>query len=783
MVERQKEKTLVLLDAHAIIHRAYHALPDFSSSSGEPTGALYGLSAMLISILRELKPDYIVACYDMPKKTFRHEVYKEYKAKRPKLDLELATQINRSRDIFKAFSIPLYEKEGFEADDIIGTIAHEAKKEKDTRVIIASGDMDTLQLADGKKVQVYTLRKGMSDTILYDEAKVEERFGFSAKFLPDFKGLRGDPSDNIVGIKGIGEKTATLLIRKFGSLENMYRALKKDRNLFLKEGLTERVVGLLEEGEEEAFFSKVLAQIRLDAPIKFKVPERTFSETFDPGEARELFSELGFRSLLARLAELFPERKGATENKEIVGEEDLEQTKIALWLLNSNITSPSQDDILRHARAKTFVDAREKILREIKEKDLSRVYEEIELLLMPVLKKASARGILVDVAYLKELSRSYHKELSRLENEIWKLAGEKFNINSPKQLGETLFEKMAIGKGRMKKTSTGALSTRASELEKLKDAHPIVEKILSYREFQKLLSTYIDNLPDMLGEDGRLHTHFIQTGTATGRLASENPNIQNIPVKSELGKNIRKGFIADKGYKLAAFDYSQMELRIAALLSGDETLKKIFKNGHDVHTATASAVFHVPEREVTRDMRRIAKVINFGVIYGMGVTAVQQNIDSTRAEAQKFYADYFETFRGLAEHLEKTKEEARRRGYTETFYGRRRYFPGLKSPLPYIRAMEERMALNAPIQGTSADIVKLAMVRTEARLRDEKLLEGAHLLLQIHDELLYEIKETLLPRALQVIKEEMEGVLIADVAFVVDVSAGYNWGELERVSV
>src|SRR3989344_7824093 len=302
MVERQKEKTLVLLDAHAIIHRAYHALPDFSSSSGEPTGALYGLSAMLISILRELKPDYIVACYDMPKKTFRHEVYKEHKAKRPKLDSELATQINRSRDIFKGFSIPLYEKEGFEADDIIGTIAHEAKKEKDTRVIIASGDMDTLQLADGKKVQVYTLRKGMSDTILYDEAKVEERFGFSAKFLPDFKGLRGDPSDNIVGIKGIGDKTATLLIRKFGSLENMYRALKKDRNLFLKEGLTERVVGLLEEGEEEAFFSKVLAQIRLDAPIKFKVPERTFSETFDPGEARAPFLGVGFRKLFPRPA-------------------------------------------------------------------------------------------------------------------------------------------------------------------------------------------------------------------------------------------------------------------------------------------------------------------------------------------------------------------------------------------------------------------------------------------------------------------------------------------------
>ncbi len=787
MVEKNSKKTLVLLDTHAIIHRAYHALPDFTSPSGDPTGALYGLSSMLMRIVRELKPNYIIACYDLPKPTFRHEVYKEYKGTRQKTDDELIEQIIRSREIFKAFNIPTSEKAGFEADDIIGTLAEQAKKNKDIHVIIASGDMDTLQLTDKKKVQIFTLRKGLSDTVMYDEGRVKERFGFDPKLLTDYKGLRGDPSDNIVGIKGIGEKTATSLIQEFGTIENMYSVLKKDRSVFEKKGFKERIIKLLEEGKEEALFSKVLATIRLDAPVTFNVPKKDWKEEISLSQVKELFSELGFKSLTTRLSEIFPEQKLFMEQEEKIEEHidpiELEKTSLALWILDSNITNPDIGDIKKYTRKKDFKSAREIIFKDLKKDKLEYIYNNIELPLIPILKKTEEKGVLIDSIYLKELSKKYHKELSSLEKKTHNLAGESFNINSPKQLREILFEKLDISKGRIKKTATGAKSTRAAELEKLKDTHEIIPHILSYREFQKLLSTYIDNIPDMLDEDKRLHTNFIQTGTATGRMASQNPNLQNIPIRTELGRNIRKAFIAEKGYKLVSFDYSQIELRISAILSGDKVLKKIFKEGNDVHTATAAEVFHVPLSEVTKDMRRIAKIINFGVIYGMGVNAIRQNVGSTREEAQKFYANYFGTFKTLADYLEKTKEVARKKGYTETLYGRRRHFPGIKSPLPYIRAMEERMALNAPIQGTSADIIKLAMVKTEERLKKEGILEDTHIILQIHDELLYEIKEGKIQTAVKIIKEEMESVVKKDVEFVVGASAGYNWGEMEEVNI
>jgi len=783
-----KTQTLVLLDAHAIIHRAYHALPDFTSSSGEPTGALYGVSSMLLKIIKELKPDIVIACYDLQKPTFRHEAYKEYKGKRAKTDDALVAQIPRSRDIFKAFNIPIFEKEGFEADDIIGTIASVAKKDASTRVIIASGDMDTLQLVDDKKVQVYTLKKGITDTVIYDEKAVIERYGFGPKLIPDYKGLRGDPSDNIIGIAGIGEKTATLLIQKFGNLEKIYKALKKDPQAFEKAGFKERIIKLLKDGEEDALFSKVLAQIRLDAPINFKIPPNHWIDTLDTGKITELFSNLGFRSLVARITDTFPQKGLLKEEKkdepqEKVSSDDLEKTAIALWLIDSNITNPSLEDIVNYARVKSFQKAKEFIFKKLNEDKLESVYNNIELPLIPILKKMEERGILIDTVYINKLSKEYHVELTALEKEIYKFAGEEFNINSPKQLGEVLFGKMNIAKGKLKKTKGGANSTRASELEKLKDAHPIVEKLLAYREFQKLLSTYIDNIPDMLDGNNRLHTHFVQTGTTTGRFASQNPNLQNIPIRTELGKNIRNAFIADKGYKLVAFDYSQIELRVAAILSGDKKLKKIFIDGHDVHSATAAEVFSVPLLKVTSDMRRMAKIINFGVIYGMGVNAVRQNIGCTREEAQKFYTNYFGTFKTLADFLEETKEIARKRGYTETLFGRRRYFHGLRSNLPHIVAMEERMAQNAPIQGTNADITKLAMTRVEKRLEKEGLLEDANVLLTIHDELLYEIKEDVVEMAAPIIAEEMESILKKDISFVVSVSVGYNWGEMKKLSI
>ncbi|MBM2817440.1 MAG: polA [Parcubacteria group bacterium] len=797
---KEDKKKLVLLDAHAIIHRAYHALPaDFVSSKGEPTGALYGLSAMLLKIIKDLKPDYLIACYDLPKPTHRHEAYKEYKAGRTKAEPELISQLKRSRDIFEAFSIPIYDKEGFEADDIIGTAVEKLKDDKNTDIIIASGDMDTLQLVKDKKVQVYTLKKGINDTIIYDEKAVRERFGFDPELLVDYKGLRGDPSDNIIGIKGIGEKTATLLIQKFGTIENIYKALKKDKESFKKAGFKDRVIGLLEEGEEEADFSKILGTIRRDAPIEFVLPAKNWSESVDSEKIERLWNELDFRTLGARLKDTLsgfsgkdaPARgnKDESDNADAVMSPEIpvnetKEVSVALWLLNSNITNPGLEDILNYTNKKSFAEAKKIILSEVEKQGLGKVLEEIEKPIIPIISQMGIRGVRIDVRRLKRLSVEYHKELDILLEKIAGYSGEKFNMNSPKQLGEMLFVKMGLKTKNHKKTGGGALSTKESELEKMRDLHPIIPLILEYRELQKLLSTYIDNIPTMLGDDGRLHTSFLQAGTTTGRMSSQNPNLQNIPNKSELGRNIRKSFIADKGFKLVAFDYSQMELRIAAFLSGDEKLVEIFRKGEDVHTAVASEVFGVSFDKVDKEMRRQAKVINFGIIYGMGINALRQNLGTDRESAQKFYNEYFNKFSGLAEYLEKVKNETYKKGYTETFFGRRRYFEGLNSPLPYIRASAERMAINAPIQGTGADIVKLAMSKVDEYLSENNLKEDARLLLQVHDELLFEIKDSLVKKVSPEIKKIMESVIspkeTKGIVCAVDVSMGDNWGEMVR---
>ena len=690
---KQKEKfsKLILLDSHAILHRAYHALPEFASSKGEPTGALYGLTSMLIKIISDLKPDYIVACYDLPQPTYRHEAYEDYKAGRKKTDDELVSQIKRSYDVFTAFGIPVYSKAGFEADDMLGTIVEQLKERKDVHVVIASGDMDTLQLVRKDEVTVYTLKKGINDTILYTEKAVVERFGFGPLLLPDYKGLRGDPSDNIIGIKGIGEKTATTLINAFGTIEEMYVVLKKNPEKVKKAGVTDRIIRLLTEGEEEALFSKMLATIRRDAPIDFVLPEKTWKESFDQSKANDLFLDLDFRTMGSRLSSVvYGSDEGnsgdqsALEQKEpaeVVPEAELEEVTLALWVLDSNVTNPTLEDVLSYARAKTFAEAKQKILTEIAEKNLSFVYEEIEKPLIPIIRTMDEVGVKIDRALLLRLSETYHTELSRLEKSIWDSAGQEFNINSPKQLGEILFEKLALGAKNQKKTSTGMKSTRESELEKLKDSHPIIESILAYRELQKLLSTYIDNIPTMLDGADRLHTSLRQAGTTTGRMSSTNPNVQNIPVKTELGRNIRNAFIAEKGYAFVSFDYSQIELRVAAILSGDESLLQIFRNGEDVHESVASYVFGVPPIAVDKEMRRKAKVINFGILYGMGVNALRQNLGGTREEAQQFYNEYFKRFTGLAGYLDAVKADAERAGYTQTLFGRRRYFEGLKSKL------------------------------------------------------------------------------------------------------
>ena len=791
MPKRKNKKRIVLLDTHAIIHRAYHALPEFTGPSGAPTGALYGLVSMLLKIITDLKPDYIAACYDLPKPTIRHEAYEGYKATRVKTDDALALQLQESRKVFEAFSIPLYEREGFEADDLLGTIAHEMRADKEVDVIIASGDMDTLQLVDDERVRVYTLKRGINDTILYDEKQVLARFGFLPALIPDWKGLRGDPSDNIKGVKGIGEKTATELITNFGTIEKMYATLKKGDTTLLKKGIKPRIIALLKEYEEDARFSKSLATIRLDAPIAFALPERPWRENIDAQKVFAMCDEFGFRTLRERIKTLFRSEPESGETFELIPEEKVDTTRLSeaqvmLWLISSEFTNPSLDDILAFTKERTFDTA-----FAVLEKQLSalgkvrEVYERIEKPLIPVVQKMGARGVLIDRNILAGLSKKYRADAEEIEKRIYTAAGREFNVSSPKQLGEVLFDELKIIPERQKKTAGGQRSTRESELEKIRDAHPIIADILEYRELKKLLSTYIENLSLLLGADNRLHAEFLQTGTTTGRMASQNPNLQNIPLRSERGRAIRHAFIASSGFALVALDYSQIELRLAAILSGDEKLCEIFRNGRDVHQEVAAQVFHVAPDTVDAEMRRRAKIINFGILYGMGVNALRAQLGSTTAEAHAFYDEYFEQFKTLSEYLERTKGFARKHGYTETHLGRRRQFPEMKSSLPYVRAQAERMAINAPIQGTQADIIKLAMVRVDEMLGKENAHTDAYLLLQVHDELVYEIRIERVAALGVKIKKIMESVLPLEetrgVPIIAVVKSGPDWGTMHAI--
>ncbi len=779
-MSKSKKKTLALLDVHAILHRAYHALPEFESSKGEPTGALYGLCTMLIKLVKDLKPDYIVACYDLPEPTMRHQVYENYKAGRKKIDDALIAQLERSKDVFTALNIPMYSSPGFEADDMLGTIVENLKNNLTIDIVIASGDMDTMQLIDDDKVRVYTLKKGIKDTIVYNEKGVIERFGFGPALLPDFKGLRGDPSDNIIGIPGIGEKTASELIQKFGGIEDIYKKLKKDPKAFEKAGIKKRIIELLNNHEEEALFSKTIAAIRRDAPIHFTLPEKVWREDIDMKKVQDLFIEFEFRTLAIKIAESLslnlPDSITADANPE-----EIKEVGLMLWVVDSNKTDPNLDDILSYTRKNTLSEAKTVLEKTIKVEGLSFVFDEIEKPLMPIVKEMTKIGIKIDTKRLVELSKKYHKELAGLEKKIWGIVGEEFNISSPKQLGEMLFVKMGLKAKNQKKNASGGFSTRESELEKLKEEHPIAGLILDYRELSKLLGTYIDTIPKLVDKNNRLHSEFLQAGSATGRMASQNPGIQNIPNKTELGREIRKSFIAEKGYKLVSFDYSQIELRIAAFLSGDEKLIEIFKTGEDVHTAVAGEVFGVSPDKVTKEMRTKAKVINFGVMYGMGVTALQKNIGTNRETAQKFLDEYFTKFAGLSEYLEKVKKETVQKGYTETFFGRRRYFPDIHSKLPFMKASAERMAINAPIQGTEADIIKLAMIEIDKFLEKKSLKNDVRLLLQVHDELVYEIKDDLVKTISPEVRKMMEGVIdpkkTSGIIIEADASAGDNWAE------
>lgn len=805
------KKRLVLLDSHALLHRAYHAMVGFSTYDGRPTGALFGFVKMILKIKDELKPDYVIACFDRKEATFRHEVYENYKAQRAKSDEELVSQIKLAPKICEALNIPTYSLAGFEADDLLGTIVEELKKEnfkvngEDLEIFIASGDMDTMQLIDkGNHVKVYTLKKGIGETIVYKYEDVEKRFGFKSEQIPDYKGLRGDTSDNIIGIKGIGEKTATNLINLFNSIEEMYELIHKDKEKFIEickkdkaNKITDRIINLIVEGEEEAIFSKTLATIRKDAPINFSLPKKEWLKDFNDAEFIKICNEFEFRSFRNIFSQKSVENKDSKsyskksnlavddlniggldlneqvyphhlpkegEKSSLLGEdlgeaeEEFLEMKVMLNLLNSEITNPDEEQILTFTKSDSLKEAKKVLKERLEKENLKKLFDLVEKPIIHILKEMNKNGILLDKNILKEQSENLHKKVENLQKEIFEEAKEEFNISSPKQLGVILYEKLKLGE-KIKKTATGAYSTNAEQLEKLKDSHKIINLVLEYRELTKLLSTYVDALPNFVKEDGRIHSEFIQTGAATGRFSSENPNLQNLPAKSGEGVLVRRAFTVEKNKKLFSLDYSQIDLRSAAILSKDENLIDIFQKGIDVHTGVAARVFKVDEDKVDGDMRRKAKVINFGVLYGMGVTALKDSMKVDRKEAQEFYDEYKKTFSTLNNYLEIVKEEAKKNGFTETLLGRRRQIPLLKSKLPFLKAQGERIAINAPIQGTTADILKLAMIDMDEYIKENKLENKIKILLQIHDELILEIDEDIVEKEKVNLKNILENVL------------------------
>jgi DNA polymerase-1 len=839
-------KKLMLIDGNALVHRAFHALPPLTSPRGVLTNAVFGFTSIFIKAIKDLKPDFIAAAFDLAGPTFRHEEFAEYKIHRERAPDELYNQIPVIKEILGAFGVPVYEKQGYEADDLIGTLVAKTKNYRDLQVIITTGDLDTLQLVKDKKVIVFTLKKGISDTAIYDEKAVATRYGLKPEQLNDYKGLKGDPSDNIPGVPGIGEKTAANLIQKFGSLDGLYKALESHKT---KGEISEKLAEKLLQNKDQAYFSKQLSMLKTDLDVDFSLKKADWRKNADLSKIESIFKDLGFTSLLKRLSEIgvleaqetlglkkepiqrkkisFDSRKDniyitdPTDKKTLgrikanpkallIGH-DLKElfktslregfhiknnvfdTKIAAYLLNPEMKDYDFEKVyyLEFHEAPSFDPAqkpaylwqlRECLWDKLKSANLVKVFEDIEMPLIKVLAEMELNGIKVKTEALENLLNSTNKELAKLENKIYKLAGAEFNINSPSQLGEILFNKLQI-RGKIRRTGGGALSTAASELEKIRDEHSIIDLILQYRELQKLKTTYIEPFPLFIDKnDGRLHTTYNQTGTATGRLASQNPNLQNIPARTELGQEFRRAFIAEKGYRLVSFDYSQIELRIVAHIAQDQKMIEAFRQGKDIHTQTAAEIFEVTPEKVTKEMRRQAKVLNFGIIYGMGSLGFARAAGIDRLRAREFITKYLNDFSGVANYMEKIKEKARHDGYVETLFGRRRQLLDIYSTIPQIQAQAERMAINHPIQGTAADLMKIAMIKVYDFIH-QSIKEGeAKMLLQVHDELVCEIKENLVASVAPEIKNIMESVYKLDVPLIVDVKCGDNWQEIEPLN-
>ncbi len=880
----------VIIDGNAIVHRAYHALPPLTTKDGIMVNAVYGFTSMLLKVLKDLKPTHLAVSFDVAGGTFRNVKYEKYKATRVKADQELYDQIPLVHEVVTVLDIPIYEKKGFEADDVIGTVVNIAKKKVD-EVFIVTGDMDTVQLVDDK-VRVYTLRKGMNDIVIYTPEEVQKRFGFGPEMLVDYKALRGDTSDNIPGVSGIGEKTASELIEKVGGITEIYRNIDK-----LKEkGIKESVIKKLVDDEEGAKISFELATIDCNVPdLNFDL-ENCFVRELDRDKIAALFQKFEFISLLKRLPGgpveekkpavakamarrgkmEFKELNNVAEAKELVknilvekifacrevasGKEvygtellglgivvgpvgyylptsllpelvpifsdekielighDLKQlvkflavkkikiknklfdVMIASYLLNSGSRAhdvasvilktlgeelkvgAGQDSLFGVNKQVECEElylisrAADKLKVDLKKTDDLGLMEKLEMPVIFALADMELNGIAIDTDLLKKLSVEVTEEIKNISERIYKMAGTEFNISSPTQLREVLFEKMKISVEGIKKGKTG-LSTAAEQLEKLRDAHPIIPEIENYRELEKLRNTYIDVLPTLINKKtGRIHTTFNQAVTATGRLSSSDPNLQNIPIRTELGRGVRKAFVASEGNILVSADYSQIELRVVASLAEDKKMMEIFENDEDIHKATAAAINNVPLDEVTKEMRRAAKEINFGVLYGMGTYGLSWRAEIPVWQAKQFIEKYFHEFSGVKKYLDRTLKFTKEEGYCETLFGRRRYLPELHAQNFQLRSAAERMAINHPIQGTAADLIKMAMIEVEKALEE---WPTAKMILQVHDELVFEVKKGKEKEFGAMLKEVMEGVVKLRVPIKVEVSYNHSWGEMK----
>ena len=911
-------KKLVLVDGHALIHRAYHALPNLSNSQGFPTGAVFGFFSILFKALADIKPTHLLVTLDQAGPTFRHKLAADYKGTRKPMEDDLARQIPVIAEILGHLNIPIYMKEGYEADDLLGIIS--AKSPKDMFNVILTGDLDMLQLIN-PKTHVYRLKTGISEMVVFDEAAMIKAYGLKPTQWVDYKALKGDPSDNIPGVPGVGEKTALVLIQEFGSLEGVYDEAESDAPK-IKSG----VVAKLLAGKDKALLSRQLAQISTSNNLKVNFEEAELSD-YNQEKVIQMFQELGIKALIPRLPktsvamtptedivfslvdtkeEIQALVQKITEGKKLaistVGEEegnllgisfstginknyylpvsntgrktfellkpylenqDIEKyghnlkfdwhslkkygvnllpfsfdVAIAAYLLNPGqrgyeledlsfaelgVMKRGLKDILGEGRKKQAIGELEKKVLSgfacenaecifslklklealLKESNLFKIFNEIEMPLSEVLAQMEAVGIKIDKEYLVKLSNKAGTELASLEKQIYKLAGMEFNVSSPIQLREVLFDKLQIPSETMKKRGkSGELSTAATQLEKLRGLHPIVELIFDYRELAKLKSTYLDALPQLVSEaDGRLHTTYNQTIAATGRLSSTDPNLKNIPIRTELGNAVRKAFVADERFDLVSLDYSQIELRIAASLAHDSEMIKIFNAGGDFHQATAAKIFNVPEDKVTKEQRRDAKTINFSVLYGVSAFGLSERSDMGRAEAGDYIKKYFEVFSGLKKYVDETIKLAHAQGYLLNPLGRIRRFPEINSSNFAVRAAAERAAVNMPIQSLAADIMKMAMIEIDKFIRHSRgslpagrqagiqssgspIRSGmtsdpeARMLLSVHDELVFEIEKQSTNALVPKIKNIMESVYKLEVPLVAEAKIGKNWMEM-----